>query len=87
MKPNDTVPDEWKTEHLLLLIGGNALPNFVAARLLLRDGGTLHLLHSPGTGGVARAIARQVKAEYLTHEISDPASMSCLLYTSDAADE
>ena len=78
MKPNDTVPDEWKTEHLLLLIGGNALPNFVAARLLLREGGTLHLLHSPGTGGVARAIARQVKAEYLTHEISDPASMSAV---------
>lgn len=78
MQPNDTVPDEWRTEHLMLLVGGNPLPNFVAAKLLLREGGTLHLLHSPGTGGVARAIARQVEAVYLTHEISDPASMSAV---------
>jgi len=78
MQPNDTVPDEWRTEHLLLLVGGNPLPNFVAAKLLLSEDGTLHLLHSPGTSGVATAIARQVKADYLTHEITDPASMSAV---------
>ncbi len=35
-----------KTQHLFLLIGGNPLPNYVAASLLLADKGHLYLVHS-----------------------------------------
>jgi hypothetical protein len=39
----------YQTQHLILLIGENPLPNFVAARLLLQSGGTAHLAHTTGT--------------------------------------
>jgi Domain of unknown function (DUF1887) len=38
-----------KTPHLILLIGENPLPNFVAANLLLLPEGTVHLAHTNGT--------------------------------------
>lgn len=41
--------DEYKTEHLVLLVGSNPLPNLVAAQVLLRPGGTLHLVYSSET--------------------------------------
>lgn len=44
-----TIPDEYRTDHLLLLVGTNPLPNWVAARLLLKPSGTLHLLYSDET--------------------------------------
>ena len=72
----DTIPEEWKTETLLLLVGGNPLPNYVAAKLLLKPGGTLHLLYSHATGDIASAIAAAVGAQHLAHEISNPASRS-----------
>lgn len=53
----DTIPEELKCDHLFLLIGGNPLPNWVAARLLLRDGGQLYLVHSKQTNDVARRLA------------------------------
>jgi hypothetical protein len=43
------LPDEYKTEHLVLLVGSNPLPNLVAAQVLLRPGGTLHLVYSSET--------------------------------------
>jgi Domain of unknown function (DUF1887) len=38
-----------KTQHLILLIGENPLPNYVAANLLLLPEGTVHLAHTNGT--------------------------------------
>lgn len=44
---------EYKTDHLLLLVGSNPLPNWVAAQLLLKEGGVLHLIHSADTAPIA----------------------------------
>ena len=41
--------DEYKVKHLLLLVGGNPLPNYVAARTLLEDEGTVYLIYSNNT--------------------------------------
>jgi hypothetical protein len=38
-----------KSQHLILLVGSNPLPNAVAAKLLLAEGGTVTLIHSKGT--------------------------------------
>jgi hypothetical protein len=43
------IPPEYKTDHLLVLVGTNPLPNWVAAELLLRKEGTVHLIHSGDT--------------------------------------
>jgi hypothetical protein len=52
----DKIPEEERVEHLFLLVGTNPLPNYVAARLLAIPGGTVHLLHSPNTGVVAKRL-------------------------------
>lgn len=55
-----SIRDEYKVDHLFLLIGRNPLPNYVAAKLLLKPGGTLYLVHSEGkegTGDVAQRLA------------------------------
>lgn len=51
------VPPDWQSEHLFVLVGGNPLPNYVAGKLLLKQGGTLHLVHTPETAEVAERIA------------------------------
>lgn len=38
-----------KVDHLFLLVGENPLPNYVAAKLLIREKGTVHLVHSTRT--------------------------------------
>ena len=43
------IPEERRSDHLFLLMGENPVPNWVAARLLLREGGLAHLLHSAGS--------------------------------------
>jgi hypothetical protein len=52
------IPKHLQSEHLLLLIGTNPLPNWVAARLLLTAGGCVHLIYSPGTKVIAERLAR-----------------------------
>jgi hypothetical protein len=47
MSPSDF--DKYKVDHLFLLIGENPLPNYVAARLLLNNGGTPYLVYTTGT--------------------------------------
>lgn len=47
---SDEIP---KSEHLFLLVGTNPLPNYVAARLLLKSGGHIYLVHTDETAGVA----------------------------------
>lgn len=75
---NPVVPETWKTENLLLLVGGNPLPNYVAAELLLKPGGTLHLLYTDATGEIASAIATTTKLKAKRHRITDPASKSAV---------
>lgn len=43
--------EPFQTDHLFLLVGGNPLPNYVAAMLLSKTGGTVHLLHTRGAKG------------------------------------
>lgn len=50
------IPADRQCQHLLLLIGENPLPNWVAARLLVRNGGTVYLFHSNGTKPHARRL-------------------------------
>ena len=54
---DNPVPNQLRSEHLFLLIGTNPLPNWVAAKLLLRDSGKLYLIHSATTSGVAERLA------------------------------
>ncbi|MCX7683432.1 MAG: hypothetical protein N2508_15935, partial [Anaerolineae bacterium] len=42
-----------QSEHLFLLVGANPLPNYVAAKLLLRPGGHVYLVHTDETAAVA----------------------------------
>jgi hypothetical protein len=42
----DVIPEKLQSDHLFLLIGTNPLPNYVAARLLLRERGLIYLVHS-----------------------------------------
>jgi len=54
--------EPYQTGALILLIGANPLPNYVAARLLLKRDGMLYLVHSQGpdgTGIVAQRLAAQ----------------------------
>ncbi|MCA6612684.1 MAG: DUF1887 family protein [Pseudanabaena sp. M158S2SP1A06QC] len=41
--------DKYKVQHLFLLIGTNPLPNYIAARQLLTDGGTAYLVYTSET--------------------------------------
>lgn len=50
-----------KVDHLLLLVGGNPLPNAVAGVLLLRDGGTITLIYSEQTKSVKDRLERWLR--------------------------
>lgn len=54
--------EEYKTDHLFLLIGSNPLPNYVSAHLLIKPQGTIYLVHSSSgssaTGGTYRIAER-----------------------------
>ena len=41
--------DEFKVDYLFLLIGENPLPNYIAARTLLKDKGTVYLVFTNQT--------------------------------------
>ena len=53
----------YQTKVLFLLVGSNPLPNYVAARLLARENGTVVLLNSEKTSQVAERLKRQLAAE------------------------
>lgn len=50
-----TIP---QVDHLLLLVGGNPLPNAVAGRLLVQPGGTVSLLYSQQTMTIKDRLAK-----------------------------
>lgn len=53
--------DDYKVNHLILLVGGNPLPNYVAGRVLGKREGTLHLVHTQKTHHIAQRLAEQLK--------------------------
>lgn len=77
MNQDRIIPDDWRTDHLFVLVGGNPLPNYVAARLLLREGGCLHLVCSKDTNELAKRIGA-ADMSYILHEVSDPADPSAI---------
>ncbi len=52
------IGDRYRSDHLFLLIGTNPLPNFVAAKLLLKPQGQIYLVHSVKTQPVAERLER-----------------------------
>jgi hypothetical protein len=52
---------EYKTKHLFLLVGENPLPNYIAARTLLEEGGTVYLVFTKGTVNQKDSLKRELK--------------------------
>jgi len=57
LRMDETGLSSYQSDHLFLLVGGNPLPNAVAGKLLLAEGGTIVLVHSPNTESVAGRLA------------------------------
>lgn len=53
----------YQTDVLFLLVGSNPLPNYVAARLMVKETGTVVLLHSKSTTEVAKRLATRLQNE------------------------
>lgn len=51
---DNPIPEKYRTDHLILLVGSNPLPNWVAGRLLCKPEGTIHLVHSAATQKIAK---------------------------------
>ncbi len=73
---DNQIPEELKCDHLFLLVGGNPLPNWVAARLLLRENGKVYLVYSDDTKKIAEQLSQFLEKkkfeepEYIP--VSDP---------------
>jgi len=74
--------DKHKVDHLFLLIGENPLPNYVAARLLLNQGGTLYLVHTTRTEKPAKRLAKILENELIGLKKTELVSLN--EYESDA---
>jgi hypothetical protein len=59
-----------EVEHLILLVGGNPLPNAVAGRLLVAQGGTISLVHSAGTADVAQRLKTWLEKQSTVPRVS-----------------
>ncbi len=53
----------YQTDVLFLLVGSNPLPNYVAVRLMVKEMGTVVLLHSKSTTEVAKRLATRLQKE------------------------
>lgn len=51
-----------QVDHLLLLVGGNPLPNYVAGRLLARNARQIKFIHTPQTEDIAKGLAKVLGA-------------------------
>lgn len=58
---NNLIADTYRSDHLFVLIGTNPLPNYVAAKLLLKPEGRFYLVHSALTQDVAQRLERYWK--------------------------
>lgn len=52
------IPEDLKSQHLFVLVGGNPLPNYAAIRLLRRAGGHVYLVHTAQTNKIADRICQ-----------------------------
>ena len=53
MIAHGNLPDEVRCDHLILLVGGNPLPNYVAAQVLTSESATLSLIYSEDSKQIA----------------------------------
>lgn len=74
--------DKHKVDHLFLLIGENPLPNYVAARLLLNQGGTPHLVYTTHTEKQAKRLQTILSSEPIGLKTAQLVSLN--EYESDA---
>ena len=72
------IPDRYRTDHLLLLIGTNPLPNLVAAEVLLKPSGTLHMVCSEGTCGVAKRLAEHFQKKGSSVKIEEKLTVEAM---------
>lgn len=67
-------------DHLILLVGGNPLPNAVAGKLLSEPGGTITLLHSGDTavttGRLAKWLSQHTQADIRFKQIDETSPTS-----------
>ncbi|MGF1673720.1 MAG: Card1-like endonuclease domain-containing protein [Rivularia sp. (in: cyanobacteria)] len=56
--------EQYKVDHLFLLIGENTLPNYVAAKLLLNEGRTVYLIHTANTADEAKQLKKVLADEF-----------------------
>lgn len=75
----DSVPQDWKTDNLFVLIGGNPMPNYVAAQLLLAPEGHLHLIYSKDVKEVANKLTGYFPDRHVLHELQDPTDSAEIL--------
>ncbi len=79
---DNQIPEELKCDHLFLLVGGNPLPNWVAARLLLRKDGQIYLAHSDETIKFAQKLSELLLEKGIGQpiyiEISDPSDADAI---------
>lgn len=52
--------EQYKTDHLILLVGSNPLPNYVSAKLLLKTGGNIHLIGSKETQQIVETLKQKL---------------------------
>jgi hypothetical protein len=72
--------DNYKVNHLFLLIGENPLPNYVAAKLLLKERGVSYLVYTTHTEKPAKRLAKILSDEGM----AQPQLVSLNDYESDA---
>jgi hypothetical protein len=78
------IPEEYKADHLILLVGGNPMPNAVVGRLLINDRGIISLVHSKDAKPVADDLEswlvknqdQKVKVEKCEVSESDPVKIA-----------
>ncbi|MEH2169964.1 MAG: DUF1887 family CARF protein [Nostoc sp.] len=56
--------EQYKVDHLFLLVGQNPLPNYVATKLLLHRGGTAYLVHTTDTLDEAKRLKKSFESEF-----------------------
>ena len=59
----------FQTENLILLVGTNPLPNFVAGKLLLKPNGKLHLVCSRETQPIAERLSQRLARDGLHSQV------------------
>lgn len=60
---NNPIPEDLKSNHLVLLVGTNPLPDWVATQLLLKDDGQLYLVHSRKTWESAERLSKYLLSQ------------------------